>query len=203
MANIVLIGMPGAGKTTIGRKLSKALGRPVLDADDKVVEQTGRTIKDLFQEGEDVFRQAETEAVKTLAALDGIIISCGGGVVKRPENIAYLQQNGKIFFLNRDLAAIAGSVDKVTRPLLNSAEDRLTQLYKERLPLYLKYADYTRRRLRQDNGVHYRTGEEGRAVRPTKKDQPLRRPVLFQYTHWYWETRRWCRFLPGSSSVPG
>lgn len=143
MANIVLIGMPGAGKTTIGRKLSKALGRPVLDADDKVVEQTGRTIKDLFQEGEDVFRQAETEAVKTLAALDGIIISCGGGVVKRPENIAYLQQNGKIFFLNRDLAAIAGSVDKVTRPLLNSAEDRLTQLYKERLPLYLKYADYT------------------------------------------------------------
>lgn len=143
MANIVLIGMPGAGKTTIGRKLSKALGRPVLDADDKVVEQTGRTIKDLFQEGEDVFRQAETEAVKTLAALDGIIISCGGGVVKRPENIAYLQQNGKIFFLNRDLVAIAGSVDKVTRPLLNSAEDRLAQLYKERLPLYLKYADYT------------------------------------------------------------
>lgn len=143
MTNIVLIGMPGAGKTTIGRKLSKALGRPVLDADDKVVEQTGRTIKDLFQEGEDVFREAETEAVKTLAAMDGIIISCGGGVVKRPENMAYLQETGKIFFLNRDLAAIAGSVDKVTRPLLNSAEDRLTQLYRERMPLYLKYADYT------------------------------------------------------------
>lgn len=143
MANIVLIGMPGAGKTTIGRKLGKALGRPVLDADDKVVEQTGRTIKDLFQEGEDVFRQAETAAVKTLAAMDGIIISCGGGVVKRPENIAFLQATGKIFFLNRDLAAIAGCVDKVTRPLLNSAEDRLTQLYKERMPLYLKYADYT------------------------------------------------------------
>ena len=143
MANIVLIGMPGAGKTTIGRKLSKALGRPVLDADDKVVEQTGRTIKDLFQEGEDVFREAETEAVKTLAAMDGIIISCGGGVVKRPENMAYLQETGKIFFLNRDLAAIAGCVDKVSRPLLNSAEDRLTQLYRERMPLYLKYADYT------------------------------------------------------------
>lgn len=79
MANIVLIGMPGAGKTTIGRKLSKALGRPVLDADDKVVEQTGRTIKDLFQEGEDVFREAETEAVKTLAAMDGIIIPAGAG----------------------------------------------------------------------------------------------------------------------------
>lgn len=143
MANIVLIGMPGAGKTTIGRKLSKALGRPVLDADDKVVEQTGRTIKDLFQEGEDVFRQAETEAVKALSAMDGIIISCGGGVVKRPENIAFLQATGKIFFLNRDLAAIAGCVDKVSRPLLNSAEDRLTQLYRERMPLYLKYADYT------------------------------------------------------------
>ena len=143
MANIVLIGMPGAGKTTIGRKLSKALGRPVLDADDKVVEQTGRTIKDLFQEGEDVFRQAETAAVKALSAMDGIIISCGGGVVKRPENIAFLQATGKIFFLNRDLAAIAGCVDKVSRPLLNSAEDRLTQLYRERMHLYLKYADYT------------------------------------------------------------
>lgn len=143
MANIVLIGMPGAGKTTIGRKLSKALGRPVLDADDKVVEQTGRTIKDLFQEGEDVFRQAETAAVKALSVMDGIIISCGGGVVKRPENIAFLQATGKIFFLNRDLAAIAGCVDKVSRPLLNSAEDRLTQLYRERMPLYLKYADYT------------------------------------------------------------
>ena len=143
MANIVLIGMPGAGKTTIGRKLSKALGRPVLDADDKVVEQTGRTIKDLFQEGEDVFRQAETVAVKALSAMDGIIISCGGGVVKRPENIAFLQATGKIFFLTRDLAAIAGCVDKVSRPLLNSAEDRLTQLYREQMPLYLKYADYT------------------------------------------------------------
>ena len=142
MANIVLIGMPGAGKTTIGKKLSQALGRPVIDADDVVVQQTGRTIKDLFQEGEDVFRTAETEAIRTLAAKDGIIISCGGGVVKRPENIGYLQENGKIFFLNRDLAAIAGSVDKVSRPLLNSAEDRLTQLYKERMPLYLKYCDY-------------------------------------------------------------
>lgn len=142
MANIVLIGMPGAGKTTIGKKLSQALGRPVLDADDMVVQQTGRTIKDLFQEGEDVFRTAETEAIRTLAAKDGIIISCGGGVVKRPENIGYLQENGKIFFLNRDLAAIAGSVDKVSRPLLNSAEDRLTQLYRERMPLYLKYCDY-------------------------------------------------------------
>lgn len=62
--------------------------------------------------------------------------------MKRPENMAYLQETGKIFFLNRDLAAIAGCVDKVSRPLLNSAEDRLTQLYRERMPLYLKYCDY-------------------------------------------------------------
>lgn len=142
MSNIVLIGMPGAGKTTIGRKLHKLLDRPVLDSDDQVIKETGRSVKDLFQEGEDVFRAAETAAIKTLSETDGIIISCGGGVVKRPENIAYLQQNGKIFFLNRDLEAIAGSVDKTSRPLLNSAEDRLTQLYRERMPLYLKYSDY-------------------------------------------------------------
>ena len=142
MSNIVLIGMPGAGKTTIGRKLHKLLDRPVLDSDDQVIKETGRSVKDLFQEGEDVFRAAETAAIKTLSEMDGIIISCGGGVVKRPENIAYLQQNGKIFFLNRDLEAIAGSVDKTSRPLLNSAEDRLTQLYRDRMPLYLKYSDY-------------------------------------------------------------
>lgn len=142
MSNIVLIGMPGAGKTTIGRKLHKLLDRPVLDSDDQVIKETGRSVKDLFQEGEDVFRAAETAAIKTLSEMDGIIISCGGGLVKRPENIAYLQQNGKIFFLNRDLEAIAGSVDKTSRPLLNSAEDRLTQLYRERMPLYLKYSDY-------------------------------------------------------------
>ena len=142
MANIVLIGMPGAGKTTIGKKLSEVLGRPVIDADDVVERQTGRTIKSLFQEGEDVFRSAETAAIRTLAVRDGIIISCGGGVVKRPENIACLQETGKIFFLNRELAAIAGCVDKTSRPLLNSAEDRLTQLYKERMPLYMKYCDY-------------------------------------------------------------
>lgn len=142
MSNIVLIGMPGAGKTTIGRKLHKLLDRPVLDSDDQVIKETGRSVKDLFQEGDDVFRAAETAAIKTLSEMDGIIISCGGGVVKRPENIAYLQQNGKIFFLNRDLEAIAGSVDKTSRPLLNSAEDRLTQLYRERMPLYLKYSDY-------------------------------------------------------------
>ena len=117
---------PGAGKTTIGRKLHKLLDRPVLDSDDQVIKETGRSVKDLFQEGEDVFRAAETAAIKTLSEMDGIIISCGGGVVKRPENIAYLQQNGKFFFLNRDLEAIAGSVDKTSRPLLNSAEDRLT-----------------------------------------------------------------------------
>ena len=142
MSNIVLIGMPGAGKTTIGRKLHKLLDRPVLDSDDQVIKETGRSVKDLFQEGEDVFRAAETAAIKTLSEMDGIIISCGGGGGKRPENIAYLQQNGKIFFLNRDLEAIAGSVDKTSRPLLNSAEDRLTQLYRERMPLYLKYSDY-------------------------------------------------------------
>ena len=72
------------------------LGRPVIDADDVVVQQTGRTIKSLFQEGENVFRDAETAAIRSLAAKDGIIISCGGGVVKRPENMAYLQETGDL-----------------------------------------------------------------------------------------------------------
>lgn len=143
MTNIVLIGMPGAGKTTIGKKLSVLLGRTVVDADDEVVRVTGRTIADLFREGENVFRDAETQVVGHLSAKENIIISCGGGVVKRPENMEALRKTGKIFFLDRTLKDIAACVDKTTRPLLNAKEDRLTVLYKERLPLYVRYSDYT------------------------------------------------------------
>ncbi len=143
MTNIVLIGMPGAGKTTIGKKLSVLLGRTVVDADDEVVRMTGRTIADLFREGESVFRDAETRVVGHLSTKENIIISCGGGVVKRQENMEVLRKTGKIFFLNRTLKDIAACVDKTTRPLLNAQEDRLTALYKERLPLYVRYSDYT------------------------------------------------------------
>ena len=142
MRNIVLIGFMGAGKTTIGQKLSKLLKRPVYDADDVVVQLSGRTIKDMFKESEDVFRDAETKTIEYLSQKEGIIISCGGGVIKRPENIAYLQQTGKIFFLNRDLDEIARSVDKSNRPMLQSDDDPVHRLYKERLPLYMKYADF-------------------------------------------------------------
>lgn len=142
MRNIVLIGFMGAGKTTIGQKLSRLLKRPVYDADDVVVELSGRTIKDMFKEGEEVFRDQETKTIEYLSKKEGIIISCGGGVIKRPENIACLQQNGTIFFLNRDIEEIAKSVEKESRPMLHADDDPVHRLHKERLPLYLKYADY-------------------------------------------------------------
>lgn len=142
MRNIVLIGFMGAGKTTIGQKLSKLLKRPVYDADDVVVELSGRTIKDMFKESEDVFRDAEAKTIEYLSQKQGIIISCGGGVIKRPENIAHLQQTGKIFFLNRPLHEIAKSVDKTNRPMLQTDDDPVHRLYKERFPIYMKYADY-------------------------------------------------------------
>ena len=142
MRNIVLIGFMGAGKTTIGQKLSKLLKRPVYDADDVVVQLSGRTIKEMFKESEDVFRAEETKTIEYLSKKEGIIISCGGGVIKKPENIAYLQQTGKIFFLNRPLEEIAKSVDKSNRPMLQTDDDPVHRLYKERFPLYMKYADY-------------------------------------------------------------
>ena len=87
MKNIVLIGMPSAGKTTIGKQLAERLNVPFYDMDDVIVETTGKTIKELFAVSEDYFRQQETEVARALAQKEGVVIACGGGVIKRKENI--------------------------------------------------------------------------------------------------------------------
>ena len=143
MNNIVLIGMPGSGKSTVGRLISKALGRPFVDSDDYLRQLIGRDIRELFRESEAAFRDAETEAIRQLAARDGYIIACGGGGVKRAENMELLRSTGRVIFLDRDVRCIARSVDTQGRPLLSSSADRLQQLYDERIGLYRKYSHYT------------------------------------------------------------
>ncbi len=141
--NIVLIGMPGCGKTTFGKAIAKELQRPFYDADDVVVEQEGKTIPELFAVSEDCFRDAETRAAQTLATKKGCIIACGGGVVKRSVNIEIYKKTGLIIWIDRSPAAIVGDVDAGSRPLLREGAQKIYDLYHERLSLYQKAADYT------------------------------------------------------------
>lgn len=142
MKNLILIGMPGSGKTKMGRLLSARFGLPLVDTDELVVQQAGKPISELFaEEGEQAFRDRETAAVKEAAALQGAVISTGGGVILREENMAALRASGRVFFRDRDPKAIVGE-DHSGRPLLKGDTERVFRLYTERLPLYRRYADH-------------------------------------------------------------
>ena len=134
--NIVLIGMPGCGKTTIGRALAQALSRPLVDTDAMIVESAGRSIPDIFAtDGEEAFRTLETQAVTAAGRMSGAVISTGGGVVTRERNYAPLSQNGRIIFIRRDPEELP--VDG--RPISQSTPK--AELYAKRLPLYNAFAD--------------------------------------------------------------
>lgn len=142
MKNLVLIGMPGSGKTKMGRILAEKFSLPLVDTDQMVVERAGKTILEIFAEsGEQAFRDLETAAVQEAAALHGAVIATGGGVILRPENMAALRATGLVFFRDRSPAAIVGE-DLTGRPLIGSDSERVYRLYKERLPLYQKYAHH-------------------------------------------------------------
>lgn len=134
--NIVLIGMPGSGKSTIGQALAELTGRPLIDTDTLIMEKTGTTIPQIFAVGgEDGFRQVEMEVIEGLRHVTGSIISCGGGVVTREENYYALAENGCFVFLNRDLPLLATE----GRPLSQSMP--LSRMLAQRLPLYRSWCD--------------------------------------------------------------
>ena len=139
--NVVLIGMPGSGKTTLGRRLAKQLNYAFYDMDDTVVSLAGQSIPALFRQGEAVFRDWETEACRHLAQKQHAVIACGGGVVLREQNIALLKQSGVVYYLDRPVERIAGDIRLSTRPLLKQGKERLYQLYRERAELYENAAD--------------------------------------------------------------
>ena len=141
--NLVLIGMPGSGKSTVGKILSRMLCMPLVDTDTLVEQAAGQTIPELFaREGEAAFRDRETAAARQAAALDKAVIATGGGIILRPENMAALAATGLIFFRDRDLEDIVGE-DHMGRPLVGKDPDRLRILYTQRIDLYRKYAQYT------------------------------------------------------------
>lgn len=137
MENIVLIGMPGCGKTTIGKMLAQQLGRPFWDADEVLVARFGTTIPEIFaSNGEDVFRNMETMVLSDLGKTSGSVISTGGGCVTRAENYPILHQNSKTIWIQRDIDNLATS----GRPL--SQANNLSQMYQTRKPLYESFCDY-------------------------------------------------------------
>ena len=142
MKNIILIGMPGCGKSTLGRKMAADLGRSFYDADEVLEQLEQRTIKSFFAESEDAFRAAETRTLRHLAQLEGAVIATGGGAVKRGENMELLRQHGVIIFIDRQPANILGCIKGDARPLLAGDKERIYKLYDERIELYRKYADY-------------------------------------------------------------
>ena len=136
MTNLVLIGMPGCGKTTVGKLLAEKTGREAIDIDEEIVKRTGRSIPELFSTvGEAFFRQLEREETARVGALSGKLILTGGGVVKDPRNYPSLHQNGWICQLDRSLDALATE----GRPLSQATAAR--QLWAEREPLYRRFRD--------------------------------------------------------------
>ncbi len=145
--NLILCGMMGAGKTTIGIKIAEITGRRWYDTDGLIVDKYGK-ISDIFEYyGEAHFRKLETEIVKDLVKKDRLIISTGGGLVLKKENNELLQENGKIVFLRASFDTLSKRL-KVdgTRPLLQtsteSIRDRLSRLLFERTPVYEHVSDY-------------------------------------------------------------
>ncbi len=141
--NIILIGMMGSGKTTIGRLLAKKLVLPLIDTDDEIEKEANMSINDIFKkQGEEAFRLLESLKIKEASEKPPAIISTGGGVILNDKNMKILKEKGIIFFLNRSVKAIEADIELKSRPLLQKGVDMVSKIYKERLLLYQKYADY-------------------------------------------------------------
>lgn len=136
MKNIVLIGMPGCGKSTIGTLLAEKLGRTLADADEKIISLAGKSIPDIFaQDGEPTFRDWETKALTDLGKQSGLVIATGGGCVTKKRNYPLLHQNGYLVWLERDCSVLPTD----GRPL--SQANDLGKMYAARKPLYEAFAD--------------------------------------------------------------
>ena len=136
--SIVLTGMPGSGKTTVGRLLAQKLGRPFYDSDDEITSRTGRTPNEIIRaDGEAAFRDIEADVIAALSLEPGCVIATGGGAILRHENIRHLRANGRIFFLDRPLDDILPTDD---RPL-SADRAALQKRYDERYPVYTATAD--------------------------------------------------------------
>ena len=137
--NIILIGMPSSGKTTVGKILADNLSREIIDLDDEIVKLIGCEIAEFFKtHSEKDFRDIETQVTKEISKKNGIVIATGGGCILRDKNVCALSQNGKLYFLDRSLKNL---IPTDTRPLANKKSD-VENLYNKRYSIYLSVCDY-------------------------------------------------------------
>ncbi len=136
----VLIGMPGCGKTTIGRLVAERLRSNFVDLDEEIETRENRSINEIFeQDGEEYFRNVETETFRSLMGRDSVVAT-GGGIVTRDENLD-IAKCGVVIFIDREIEDIIGDVDTDTRPLLKDGAERVYKLYEQRYEKYCQWAD--------------------------------------------------------------
>ena len=141
--NIVLIGMMGCGKTTVGKLLTQPLGRELVDTDALIEERQGRSIPDIFsRDGEEGFRALELALCRELGGQSGLVIACGGGLPLQDEAMALLKENGLVFWLDRDPGQTYDGLDVSGRPLAQGGREDFLQRYEQRTPIYRRWADY-------------------------------------------------------------
>ncbi len=142
--NIILIGMMGCGKTTVGRLLAQRLECPMADTDALIEERTGRTIPDIFAaDGEARFRALELELCRELSGRWGLVVACGGGLPLQDGAISDLKENGLVFWLDRDPGETYDSLDVSGRPLAQAGRADFIRRYQDRAPVYRRWADHT------------------------------------------------------------
>lgn len=134
--NIILIGMPGVGKTTVGKSIGEAMGRPWIDADQELEKEIGDISTYITEQGEPAFRKKETEVIAKLGTQTGLVISTGGGCVTIPQNYAHLRQNGRIYQLTQPIENLSTS----GRVLSSGGLERLRELEEIRTPMYESFA---------------------------------------------------------------
>jgi len=135
--NIVLIGMPGCGKSTLGKYLAKYYNMELIDSDSEIVKLAGPIPEIFAKQGEDAFRDIESQVIRDLSTKNGLVIATGGGVIKREQNIKYLKQNGCVIFIDRPFDALQTGHGRPLSPDVN----KLKALYDERMPIYNAVCD--------------------------------------------------------------
>jgi shikimate kinase len=143
--NLILVGMMGSGKTTMGRTLARHLGKTFVDSDEEIIKRTGVTVPHIFDiEGESGFRLRETVAIRDLAGRENMVLATGGGAVLDEQNRAMLHQNGIVIYLKASVHDLwQRTRNDRNRPLLQTSDPhaRLTELFQQRDPLYRQVAD--------------------------------------------------------------